>query len=68
MERKMDNNNDNCCVDFEEYLGEYLKVPENKEGYERAGKILDLENQLNELLRTMGINDMFVEVKDMSEY
>jgi len=60
--------NTDCYVDFDAYLQEKLKNPEFKKGYKRAGKMLQLENHFNDLLKTMGIKDMFVEVKDMSEY
>jgi hypothetical protein len=60
--------NKNACVDFDDLLKEKLKDPKFKKGYERAGKILKIENHFNDLLQTMGIKDMFVEVKDMSEY
>jgi len=60
--------NTDCYVDFDTYLQEELKDPEFEKGFYRAGEILKLENQLNELLKTMGVKDMFVEVKDMSEY
>jgi hypothetical protein len=55
-------------VIFDDYLNEKLKDPEFRKGYERADKMLKLELQFNEMLREMGIDDMFVEVKDMDEY
>ena len=55
-------------MDFDDYLNEQLKDPEFRKGYERADKMLKLELQFNEMLREMGIDDMFVEVKDMDEY
>ena len=64
----MNSKNKKCCVDFDDFLKEYLKNPRNRKGYKRAGEILEIENQFNEILRIMGKKDMFVEVKDMAEY
>ena len=61
-------NKSNCGINFQEYLKEQLKDTEFKKGYKKAGKRLQIENHFNDLLQTMGIKDMFVEVKDMSDY
>jgi len=58
----------NCGIDFDNLLNEKLKNPKFKKGFKRADKILKLENNFNALLKTMGIKDMFVEVKDIAEY
>ena len=55
-------------VKFDDVLNEQLKDPKFKEGYEREGIKLELELQFNEMLRKMGREDMFVEVKNMSDY
>ena len=55
-------------IKFDDVLQEYLKDPAFKEGYEKAGEKLALELKFNEMLREMGKKDLFVEVKDMSEY
>ena len=58
----------NCCIDFNDLLNEKLKDPEFKEGLKRAEEKLKLELELNELLQKRGINDFFVEVKNINEY
>ena len=60
--------NSNCAVDFQELLNKELSNPDFKKGFKKAEKRVKLQIQLNELLKSMGINDMFVDVKDMSEY
>ena len=55
-------------MELDTFLKEQLKDPKIKKEYKRAGKRLQLENHFNDLLQTMGIKDMFVEVKNMSEY
>ena len=55
-------------MDFDVYLKEQLKDPEFRKGYEYEKEKLNLELQFNEMLRNMGREDLFVEVKDMSEY
>ena len=58
----------NCCIDFDDYLKEKLKNPEFKDGLKKAKEKLKLELELNELLQKRGITDFFVEVKRMNEY
>ena len=60
--------NNDCCVDFNEYLNEKLKDPKFKKGFARADRKLKLELELNELLQQRGIKEFFVEVKNMSDY
>jgi len=55
-------------MDFDDYLKNYLKDPETKERYEKEKERFNLELQFNEELRKIGREDLFVEVKDMSEY
>jgi len=54
MEKKMQNN---CCIDFDDYLKEKLKNPEFKDGLKKAKEKLKLELELNELLQKRGITD-----------
>ena len=56
------------CVNFNDVLKENLKNPEFRKHYKRADKKMQLEDNFNELLKTMGIKDMFVEVKDIDDY
>jgi len=56
------------CVNFNDVLKENLKSPEFRKHYKRADKKMQLEDNFNELLKTMGIKDMFVEVKDIDDY
>ena len=58
----------NCYIDFNDILKEKLKNPEFKKHYKKAGEKQKIELQFNELLRTMGKKDLFVEVKNMSDY
>ena len=55
-------------MDFDVLLEKHLKDPEFKKGYEKEKERFNLELQFNEQLRQMGREDLFVEVKDMSEY
>ena len=55
-------------MDFDDLLNEHLKDPEFKEGYEKEKERFNIELKFNEQLREMGREDLFVEVKDMSEY
>jgi len=47
----------NCCIDFDDYLKEKLKNPEFKDGLKKAKEKLKLELELNELLQKRGITD-----------
>jgi hypothetical protein len=53
---------------FNDYLNEQLEDPEFKEKYERGKERFNLEIKFNEMLRDMGKEDLFVEVKEISEY
>jgi hypothetical protein len=55
-------------IKFDDILNEKLKDPEFKKGYEYEKEKFELELKFNEMLREMGREDLFVEVKDMSEY
>ena len=55
-------------IRFDDWLNEQLKNPEFKKGLEKEEIKLELELKFNEMLREMGREDLFVEVKDMSEY
>ena len=58
----------NCYVDFQDVLNENLKSPEFRKHYKRANKKTELETHFNNLLQTMGIKDMFVEIIDVNAY
>ena len=53
-------------MDFDVLLEKHLKTPETKERHEKER--FNLELLFNEELRKIGREDLFVEVKDMSEY
>jgi len=55
-------------MDFDVYLKEQLKDPKFRKGFKRAGRKLELEIELNNLLQQRGIKEFFVEVKNASDY
>jgi len=55
-------------VKFDDLINKKLENPEFKERYEKGKEIFNMELLFNEILRNMGREDLFVEVKDMSEY
>ena len=58
----------NCYVNFNDILKENLKSPEFQKQYKKADRKIKLQIQLNELLQTMGINDLCVQIVDIDDY
>ena len=52
-------------LDFQDFLDEQKNDPEFQKRYERKKTIFELELQFNEMLRKMGRDDLFVDVKEM---
>jgi hypothetical protein len=62
------NNKNHCCIDFQSILNENLKSSKFRKYYKRANKKTELETHFNNILQTLGIRDMFVEIIDIDAY
>ena len=56
---------DQPYVDFQDFLEEKKQDPEFQERYAKKKEIFEIELQFNEMLRKMGREDLFVDVKEM---